>query len=92
MGGKRYMQLVTSPPKTMFQLKIDLALLMNGLAFKYSNPHYVIEQEQVLQIFNHIVGPLVDLFYSYQLHISYTKNGKLFFKVFDQGSLSLFAW
>ena len=48
MGGKRYMQLVTSPPKTMFQLKIDFALLMNGLSFKYSNPHYVIEQEQVL--------------------------------------------
>ena len=36
---------------------------------------------------------LVDLFNSYQLHISYTKYVKLFFKFFDQAkSLSLFAW
>ena len=64
----------------------------------YSSKIDIIEQTflptlYTTNLIKHDAGSLVDLFNSCQLHVSYTKYVKLFFKVFDQGkSSSLFAW
>ena len=55
--------------------------------------HAVRGQEQVSQIFKHVIGSIVDLSNSCQLHSSYTKCVKSLFKVLNQGkNFSLFAW
>ena len=61
---------------------MDLVLLINTCIF------FVLEctlgiggQEQVLQIFKHVFGSLVDLFNSCQIHISYMKYEQIMKKM-----------
>ena len=69
---------------------ISSAIILNGscIAYEYLDlfsTQIHIRQEArnwCLKIFKHFVGSLVDPFNSCQLHISYTKYVKLFFKVF----------
>ena len=51
--------------------------MMNTHIFLVQNPTLV-RIQQVLHIFKHVVGSLVDLFNSCQPHISYARHVKLF--------------